>query len=109
VQPGTQVSGPGTCTPGPIDCSVLIVPENKTENVGVVTSTGVQPVTQFTVTGITATDYASKAEADQSPTKESAFGRHLLSTSTAPALSLFEYEPSVGAVIDLRDLTVGGS
>jgi hypothetical protein len=40
---------------------------------------------------------------------ESAAGRRLLSTSTLSALSLFQYEPSLGAVVDLRNLTVGGS
>src|SRR5205823_220376 len=40
VQPGAAVSGPGTCTPGPIDCEVLTLAPGQTEGVSKQTSTG---------------------------------------------------------------------
>ncbi len=36
-------------------------------------------------------------------------GRELLNRSPLNALSLFHYDPSVGAVVDLRNFTVGGN
>ena len=52
VQPGTVVSGPGTCTPGPIDCEILSLGENQTESLGRQAPTGVVAVALFAVTAI---------------------------------------------------------
>jgi hypothetical protein len=108
VQPGTVVGGPGTCTPGPIDCEILSLGQDQTEAVGVKSSSGQSSSSLFAITGISARDYPSAAAADKARRAESAAGRAILDASTAISLSLFRYDPSVGAVIDLRNLTVGG-
>jgi hypothetical protein len=107
VQPGTVVGGPGTCTPGPIDCEILSLGQDQTEAVGVKSSSGESSSSLFAITGISARDYPSAAAADKARRAESAAGRAILDASTAISLSLFRYDPSVGAVIDLRNLTVG--
>jgi hypothetical protein len=109
VQPGTVLSGPGTCTPGPIDCEILSLGQDQIEGLAVRSSTGTVPVALFAVTGIKADQLASAAAADQARRAASAAGRNLLSSSTSSALSLFRYDPSLGAVVDLRNLIVGGS
>jgi hypothetical protein len=107
VQPETVLAGPGTCTPGPIDCEILSIGQDQTESVAVQSPTGPVPVALFAVTGITADDHSSAAAADEVRRQESAAGRALLNGSSMGALSLFRYEPSVGAVVDLRNLTAG--
>jgi hypothetical protein len=107
VQPGTVVSGPGTCTPGPIDCEILSLAQDQTETVSAPGATA--PAAEFVVTEIAADQQASAAAASRIRRTESAVGRDLLNKSTRSALSLFRYEPSVGAVVDLRNLTIGGS
>jgi hypothetical protein len=109
VQPRTVLSGPGTCTPGPIDCEILSLGQDQIEGLAVRSSTGTVPVALFAVTGIKADQLASAAAADQARRAASAAGRNLLSSSTSSALSLFRYDPSLGAVVDLRNLIVGGS
>jgi hypothetical protein len=109
VQPGTVVSGPGTCTPGPIDCQILSLAEGATEHLSMQSPTGVVQVALFAVTGITTDQYPSAAAADQARRAVSAAGLNLLNKSTLNALSLFTYDPSLGAIVDLRNLTVGGS
>jgi hypothetical protein len=109
VQPGTAVSGPGQCTPGPIDCEVLSLGKDQIEDLGVQGSSGVTDVAQFSVTDIGVDTYPSAAAATKARTAASAAGRSLLDSSALPALSLFQYQPSIGAVVDLRNLTVGGS
>jgi hypothetical protein len=104
VQPGTVVNGPGTCTPGPIDCEILSLGQDQTESVSTHTST----VALFAITGISATNYSSAAAATRARQAESEAGEALLDNSSLPALSLFKYEPSVGSVVDLRNLRVGG-
>lgn len=108
VQPGTVVNGPGTCTPGPIDCEILSLGQDQTEAMGTQSSAGVISGPLFAVTGITAAQNPSAAAADTARRAESATGRSLIDHSTLTALSLFQYEPSLGAVVDLRNLTVGG-
>ena len=108
VPPGTVVKGPGTCTPGPIDCEILALAEGQTEGISAPSRAGVVPVALFAVTAITADEHASTGAADKARRVASAAGRRLLSTSTLGALSLFKYQPSLGAVLDLRNLTVGG-
>ena len=108
VQPGTVVKGPGTCTPGPIDCEILSLAEGQTEGISATSPSGLVPVALFAVTAITAQQHASTAAADRARRAVAAAGRRLLSTSKLGALSLFQYQPSLGAVLDLRNLTVGG-
>ena len=62
----------------------------------------------FAVTGITASHYRSASAADKARNKVSALGRRLLQHSSSSALSLFPYKPGLGAIVDLRDLTIGG-
>jgi hypothetical protein len=109
VQPGTVVHGPGKCTPGAIDCEVLSLGTNQVESVSVQTPTGVTPVAQFAVTAIGTDNHGSRSAAGKARRQASDAGRRLLSKSTLKALSLFEYDPSIGAVLDLRNLTVGGN
>ncbi len=109
VQRGTVVSGPGTCTPGPIDCEVLSLAPGQTEGLSVQTSTGVISDALFAVTAITARNYPTAAAADQARRKTSPDGRNQLGNSALNVLSLFQYQPNVGALVDLRTLTVGGS
>lgn len=110
VQPGAIPSGPGKCTPGPIDCEILSLGQDQTEQLSAQTgSIGPVQVALFAITGITATDYPSVSAADKSRRQASAAGRALLDKSTYPTLSLFQYEPSLGSVVDERNLEVGGS
>jgi hypothetical protein len=108
VQPGAVVSGPGHCIPAPFDCEVLSLGQDQTEALGTQTSRGTSPVALFAVTGITAAGHSSVAAASKARQAVSAAGHSLLSGSTSSALSLFRYEPSLGAIVDLRNLTVGG-
>jgi len=108
VEPGAVVSGAGTCVPGPIDCEILSLPQDQTVTLGKQSSSGIQTVALFAVTGITAADHSSVAAANAARRTESENGRALLGRSTSTALSLFQYEPSLGALVDLRNLTVGG-
>ena len=110
VQRGAVVSGPGTCTPGPIDCQILSLAPGQTEGLSVQGANGgTSSVALFQVTDITAHGYASGAAANQARQAASAAGRKLLNKAALDAVSLFQYDPSVGAVVDLRNLTVGGS
>ena len=61
----------------------------------------------FAITSISAVDNGSSAAATKVRKAESAAGRAVLDASPLSALSLFRYDPSVGAVLDLRNLTVG--
>lgn len=105
VQPGTVLSGPGSCTPGPLDCQILSLGQDQTE---AVSSHGDGANTLFAITGITAARYASGAAAGRARRENSLAGQALLDNSNLQALSLFQYEPSLGYVVDLRNLTVGG-
>lgn len=105
VQPGTAVNGSGTCTPGPIDCEILSLGQDQTEGVSIESSSGPAPVASFAVTGISAVNHPSAAAADKARRQESALGRRILDVSTLSALSLFQYQPNLGAVVDLSNLT----
>jgi hypothetical protein len=109
VEKGAAVSGPGTCTPGPIDCEVLSLSPGQVEAVLSQTPTGTTPVSQFSVDAIAVDHHPSVAAAGAARRAASDAGRQLLSQSPLSAVSLFQYDPSVGAVVDLRNLTVGGS
>jgi hypothetical protein len=108
VEPGAAVGGPGTCTPGPIDCEVLSLSPGQTEGVSKQTATGLTGVADFAVNSISAVDHPTVAAANQARRKASEVGRELLANTTLRAVSLFQYDPNVGAVVDLRNLTVGG-
>jgi hypothetical protein len=109
VLPGAVLGGPGACTPGPVDCEILSLAPGQTEAVGVKTSSGQSWSALFAIGAITAKDYSSAAAADRARRSESAAGRSVLDGLAAISLSLFKYDPSVGAVLDLRNLTVGQS
>jgi hypothetical protein len=106
VQRGTVVEGPGTCIPGPLDCEVLSLAQDQTEAAS--SSGSGAPVALFAVTGISVTKYSSASAASKARRAGSAAGRALIHHSALPALSLFKYEPGLGSVVDLRNLTVGG-
>jgi hypothetical protein len=108
VEPGAAVGGPGTCTPGPIDCEILSLAPGQTEGVSKQTATGTTPVALFSVNSISAVDHRTVAAADGARRTASEAGRQLLANTPLSAVSLFHYDPSVGAVVDLRNLTVGG-
>jgi hypothetical protein len=106
VQPGTIVGGQGKCTPGPIDCEILSLAPGQTESLSTQSPTGPAQVALFGVTRIKVANHSSVAAANKARRAASAAGRALLSRSTLSALSLFRYEPSLGAVADLRNLSV---
>jgi hypothetical protein len=108
VELGAAVSGPGTCMPGPIDCELLALSPGQIEGVSKQTPTGLTPVAQFSVNSITAAEHPSVAAANQARRTASDAGRQLMANTPLSALSLFQYDPNVGAVVDLRNLTVGG-
>lgn len=105
VQPGAVVHGPGRCTPGPIDCQILSLAQGQVESLKRV---GAASSVLFAVTAITAQQHGSATAATKLRDKESDAGRQLLNRDTTlPALSLFKYVPSLGAILDLRNVTVG--
>jgi hypothetical protein len=107
VEPGATVSGPGQCIPGPIYCQIVSLARNQVEHLGVRGKTGISPVALFAVTGISVVTHASVSGAQNARRDESAAGRALLNHTNLSALSLFHYEPGVGAVVDMRNLTFG--
>jgi hypothetical protein len=109
VEPTAVLSGPGTCTPAPVDCEILSLAPDQIESLSAQTRNGLQGVAQFAVAGIKVDHHPSAAASLKAREQESALGRQVLAHSTLPALSLFQYQPDVGAVIDLRNLTVGGN
>lgn len=108
VQPGAVVNGPGKCTPGPIDCEILSLAPDQTEGISQQTTSGTNSVALFAITAISPDDHGSNTAANQVRRRESAAGRAVLNSSPLSALSLFRYEPSLGVVVDLRNLSVGG-
>jgi hypothetical protein len=106
--PGTKVTGPGTCVPGPIYCEILELGQDQTESISTQTPHGYSQVALFAVTGISVNKYSSAAAATKAREQESAVGRTDLSQASLPTLSFFQYEPSTGSIVDLRNLTVGG-
>jgi hypothetical protein len=109
VQPNAVPTGPGVCTPGPIDCEILSLRQDQTEQLSTRQgSIGSTQVALFAITSISATDYPSAAAAGRARRASSAAGRAVLNNSNSPTLALFQYEPSVGSVVDLRNLKVGG-
>jgi hypothetical protein len=107
VQPGAVVGGPGRCIPGPLDCQILSLAQDRIESVSARSAAGTTPVALFAVTGITAVSHGSVAAADRARQASSAAGRALLAGSTSAALQLFRYDAGRGVLVDLRNLTVG--
>lgn len=107
VQPGTAVSGPGSCIPGPTDCEILSLAAGQIESIGVDGSGGTSNVAMFAVTTIKAQEHSSGAMAMHVRWEASAAGQALLSRSNLSVLPLFEYEPRQGVVVDLRNLEAG--
>jgi hypothetical protein len=105
VEPGVSVSGPGTCVPGPLDCQILALSVNETEGVQVGPNSQSLP---FSVTGISVVNHPSVAAANLARRDRSAAGYALVQASARSAGSMFPYEASLGVVVDLRNLTVGG-
>ena len=105
VPSGTVVGGPGTCIPGPVDCEILSLGVGQTESVK---AAGKSSTTLFQVTGISVDRFATAAQASRARAHVDATGRNLLASSTSSTLSLFQYDPALDAVVDLRNLTVGG-
>ena len=108
VQPRTAVAGPGLCTPGPADCEILSLAVGQTENLGLKTPGGTSWSALFAISKIAAQNYSSATAADRARRSQSALGRAILNRSTLTSLSLFRYDAGVGAVLDLRSLSVGG-
>jgi hypothetical protein len=108
VQPGAAVSGPGTCTPGPIDCEIIALSPGQTEAVNKQTPTGTTPVALFSVNSISAAEHPTVAAANAARAAASEIGRKMLANSPLSGNGLFLYDPSVGAIVDQRNLTVGG-
>ena len=109
LAPGAVVSGPGVCTPGPLDCEILSLAAGQTEAIAKQSSSGSVPVAMFQITGIAVDRFASKAAAAKARAATDAVGRTLLANSPSSTLSLFQYDPSLDAVVDERNLTVGGN
>lgn len=107
LEPGTVVSGPGQCIPGPINCQIVALARNRVEHLAVRSTTGLTPVALFAVTGISVVNHATLSGAEQARHTESPVGRSLLDQTHLSSLSLFRYQPSVGAVVDMRNLTFG--
>ncbi|MDQ6816413.1 MAG: hypothetical protein M3018_03265 [Actinomycetota bacterium] len=105
VQPGAVVKGPGQCTPGPIDCQILSLRRGQTETLS--SADGAVSHVLLAVTAVTTGHYPSAAAARKARRTASAQGRKLLRGSTLSALSLFRYDPTLGTVLDLRNVTVG--
>jgi hypothetical protein len=105
VLPGTKLRGPGICIPGSLDCEFLSLAPGQTE---VVSAAGSSPVL-VAVTGVSVDRYDTAAAAQRVRQSASAAGARLLNSTTSQNVPLFEYDPSLGAVVDLRNLTVGGN
>ena len=108
VEPGTVVSGTGTCTPGPIDCELLTLSPGQKAGISKQANGGTTAVALLAVNSISFDQHPSVAAANKARETASKVGRQLLNQSPLSAISLFQYDPSVGAVVDLRNLTVGG-
>jgi hypothetical protein len=106
VAPGTVLRGPGICVPGPIDCEVMSLAPDQIESLSTNASTA--PVAMFMVTDITAVNHRSRSEAQQARQTVSPDGSQVLAAATLPAVQLFPYDADLGALVDVRNVTVGG-
>jgi hypothetical protein len=108
VEPGAVLNGPGQCTPGPIDCQIMSLGVGQNETLSSRSSSGTSEVALFAVTSITAHNLGSAAAAFRARRHASRAGRVVLDNSKLSVLSLFRYEPRLGVVVDLRNLSIGG-
>jgi hypothetical protein len=106
VNSGAIVGGPGNCIPGPVDCEILSLGVGQTE---AVRAAGSGATTLFQVTDISVDRFATASQAAQARAHVDAAGHHLLASSGSSTLALFQYDPALDAVVDLRNLTVGGN
>jgi hypothetical protein len=109
VMPGTILSGPAKCLPGKVDCQLISLAPNQIESVYTSGASGPTHVSDFAVTAIRTTSHKTVAEADKARRQVSKTGQKLINGLKYDALSLFPYEPGVGAIVDQRNLTAGGS
>ena len=108
IQPGAAVSGPGTCIPGPIDCEIIALSPGQTEGLSKQTPTGTTPVALFSVNSISAAEHPTVAAANAARAAASEIGHKMLANSPLSGNGLFLYDPTIGAIVDQRNLTVGG-
>jgi hypothetical protein len=97
------VHGPGRCTPSRADCQILVLARGQVESLAARADRWTSPSALFAVTAIRAQGHGSAAAAAKLRRRESAAGRRLLNNSRLNALSKFRYEPSLGAIVDLRN------
>lgn len=109
VMPGTVLSGPAKCLPGKVDCQLISLAPNQIESIYTKGSAGLTHVSDFAVTGIKTVSHKSAAEANAARRQVSKAGQKLLHGLGYDALALFPYDAGVGAVVDQRNLTAGGS
>ncbi len=109
VQPGTILKGPAKCLPGKVDCQIISLAPNQIESMYVNTASGPSHVSDFAVTGIRTVSHKTAADATKARRQVSKTGQKLLSALKYEALALFPYEPGVGAIVDQRNLSAGGS
>ena len=108
VEPRAVPNGPGRCTPGPIDCQVLSLGVGQQETLSSQSSSGIVEEALFAITSITTHDLGSASAAFRARRHAAPAGRQVLANSHLSALSLFRYEPNLGVVVDLRNLSIGG-
>jgi hypothetical protein len=106
VAPGTVLRGPGVCVPGPLDCEIMSLAPDQIE--AVATDATSAPVAMFALTDIAAVNHPTRAAAQQARQSISLSGSQFLAQLPLQALQLFPYDAGVGAVVDTRNLTVGG-
>ncbi len=107
VMPGTVLSGQGSCIPGPVYCQILSLGQGQQESVA--TAATASTPYQFQVEKIFGATQSSAAAATQARNAVSAPGRTDLDNAALSAVQLFSYDPSIGALVDQRNLTVGGN
>jgi hypothetical protein len=91
--------------PGPVDSELVSLAPGQSETISSAHSAAVQ----FAVAAINTDRFPSAAAADRARRSAAPAGSELLAAASLSALSLFQYDPGAGAVVDMRNLTVGGS
>jgi len=109
VLPGTLVDDQADCVPGPTDCEIIAVAPDQMVGLSVNQDGTPTLVDVIAVASIYAKNYSSVAAAQHARHQESSTGAHVLNGAGLSALSLFQYRPSIGSVVDLRNLSVAGA
>jgi hypothetical protein len=107
LQPGALVAGRGTCIPGPVDCRILSLRAGEVEKLSSRTQAGAQQIGLFAITAIAPRHYKSTAAAEAARRVKSSYGNELLREAGSGVMSLFRFDPNVGAIVDGRNLAVG--